>query len=155
MIYRFAEEKDIKKISRLRMAYMREAYEVFTEEEINTAFHNNISYLKQELGSTCFIVFAEEEGKAVSCVYLNKMRRAPNLKLPDGWYAEIYGVFTLEAYRNRGLATDLMKLALDKAKELGLTAVQLEASDMGKGLYERLGFIPDTYGFAPMEYTIK
>ncbi len=150
----FAEQKDIDTVTELRMEYMYDAYDTVEEEQLRMARLNNISYLKQELNGTCFIAFAEENGIAVSSVYMNIMQRAANLKLLDGRYAEIYGVYTTPEYRGQGLATELMKLAMVRAKELGLSVITLEASSMGKGLYERLGFIPDTYGYEMMEYTL-
>lgn len=54
--------------------------------------------------------------------------------------AHINAVFVRAAYRRRGIARELMRMALDWAREAGCTRVRLRASDDGRPLYEALGF---------------
>ena len=49
-------------------------------------------------------------------------------------------VLTDPAYRGRGLARRLMEHALDYLRGRGVRWVKLDATDMGRPLYERLGF---------------
>lgn len=44
------------------------------------------------------------------------------------------------AHRRQGIATRLMRHALDKLDRAGCTSVSLDATEMGAGLYRRLGF---------------
>jgi GNAT superfamily N-acetyltransferase len=56
---------------------------------------------------------------------------------------EICGVFsvaTLKGHRGRGLASALIGVALEEAHERGLGTSTLQASMLGKGVYERLGY---------------
>ncbi len=54
--------------------------------------------------------------------------------------ARITNVFTLEAWRRRGLARALTQAVLDECRARGLVHVMLAATDMGQPLYQRLGF---------------
>jgi len=51
-----------------------------------------------------------------------------------------YFVATHPEHRGRGLATRLMAAALREARERGLETASLQASAMGRPVYERLGF---------------
>lgn len=53
-----------------------------------------------------------------------------------------YFVATHPEHRGLGLATRLMAAALADARERGLATASLQASAMGRPVYERLGFSP-------------
>jgi GNAT superfamily N-acetyltransferase len=52
-------------------------------------------------------------------------------------------VLTRGDYQRRGLARQLMAHTLEVATSLGIETVQLDATDQGQPLYERLGFIAE------------
>lgn len=54
-----------------------------------------------------------------------------------------YFVATDPARRGRGLASRLIAAALEQARERGLRSSTLQASPMGRPVYERLGYRPD------------
>ncbi len=54
--------------------------------------------------------------------------------------AGIYCVATLEAFRGRGLGTAVTVAALAAAREAGYEVGALQASTMGRPVYERIGF---------------
>lgn len=49
-------------------------------------------------------------------------------------------VLTLPEYRGRGYATELMKRCLEYCDERGIRTVRLDATEMGRPVYARLGF---------------
>jgi GNAT superfamily N-acetyltransferase len=55
-----------------------------------------------------------------------------------GWIAM---VLVEEAYRHRGIATRLVQHALDYLAGQGVTSVRLDATPLGRPVYERLGFV--------------
>jgi GNAT superfamily N-acetyltransferase len=52
-------------------------------------------------------------------------------------------VLTDPAYRGRGLARRLMEHALEYLRERNVQWIKLDATDMGRPLYERLGFVTE------------
>jgi GNAT superfamily N-acetyltransferase len=56
--------------------------------------------------------------------------------------ALVVNVYTQPAYRRHGLARRLMANILTWCREQGIERVALHASDMGRPLYESLGFTP-------------
>lgn len=49
--------------------------------------------------------------------------------------------YTDPAYRRRGIAFKTLDMLVNDAKSKGITAISLEATDMGRPLYEKYGFI--------------
>jgi ribosomal protein S18 acetylase RimI-like enzyme len=59
----------------------------------------------------------------------------------EGRVAGIYNVGTPEAFRGRGIGTALTVAALVDARASGATAAALQSSELGLGVYRRLGFV--------------
>jgi GNAT superfamily N-acetyltransferase len=70
----------------------------------------------------------------------------PNGKIDivSGRQAIIQNVFTEPEWRRRGLAPFLIERIIDWTREQGIDSLVLHASDEGRALYERLGFIATT-----------
>lgn len=49
-------------------------------------------------------------------------------------------VLTNRAYQRRGFARTLLQRTIDRADELGIESLKLDATDQGQPLYEKLGF---------------
>ncbi|MBR5723081.1 MAG: GNAT family N-acetyltransferase, partial [Oscillospiraceae bacterium] len=104
-------------------------------------------------GSGCIAVVAEaEDGQLVSNALLTVIEKPANPFFPCGRSGYVLGVFTEPAYRGQGLATQIMTQILAEAKRLALDTVTLSASDMGKGIYEKLGFTVMHSKFTEMEW---
>jgi GNAT superfamily N-acetyltransferase len=67
-------------------------------------------------------------------------RREPS-RIAYGRQAIVLNVFTERAWRRRGLAALLMQHVLDWARRESLETLVLHASDDGRALYEKLGFV--------------
>jgi GNAT superfamily N-acetyltransferase len=59
---------------------------------------------------------------------------------PGSGLAGIFSVGTLEHARGRGFGSIITQRAMDAARDGGASIAVLQASDMGKSVYERLGF---------------
>lgn len=59
-----------------------------------------------------------------------------------GDVGEILGVATQPSHRRQGLGTALTWAAMAEAKRRGCTALTLNSSALGYGLYRRIGFVP-------------
>jgi GNAT superfamily N-acetyltransferase len=73
---------------------------------------------------------ARVDGEAVACVG----------SIHDEVDCGIYLVATHPDARGRGLARDLMTIALNEAREAGCESASLQSTAMGKPVYTRLGF---------------
>jgi GNAT superfamily N-acetyltransferase len=70
---------------------------------------------------------------------------------PPGRQALIVNVYTEPEWRRRGLAELVMRSILEWCRAEGLPSVVLHASEMGRPLYERLGFLPTNEMYFPVQ----
>jgi len=54
--------------------------------------------------------------------------------------ALILNMYTIPAYRRRGIGSRLLALAVEEARALGVAALRLQSTDDGRPIYERAGF---------------
>jgi GNAT superfamily N-acetyltransferase len=95
---------------------------------------------RRELSYKAFV--AEIEGTlvgSVSCQLHSGLH--PNIiKQQYRKYGYVWGVYVEPSYRKRGIAKQLTSKTVTYLKEIGCTRVVLNASPLGKPVYESLGF---------------
>lgn len=72
----------------------------------------------------------------------------PTYHNTSGKKACIMNMYTVPKYRRRGIAYQTLDKLVKEAKDKGIFAISLEATDMGRPLYEK-------YGFVKMEYEME
>lgn len=85
---------------------------------------------------------AEEDGRLVGTALASLSSGRSNI-LKD-LSAMLAGIYVEPEYRGRGIARRLTEQAIEWCKECGCVRVRLNASRMGRPLYESLGFVPAT-----------
>ncbi len=65
----------------------------------------------------------------------------PTYHNSTGKKAYIMNMYTAPEYRRQGIAFYMLDLLVKDAKEQGVSQIALEATDMGRPLYERYGFV--------------
>lgn len=96
-------------------------------EEVARAMFNSPEVLNSE-NAAAYLVYHNEE--AVSGVQIFK----------TGNIAGIYWVATLEEMRGKGLGKYISALGSNKAFDMGVDKVILQASELGKYVYDRIGY---------------
>ncbi|MGK7924581.1 MAG: GNAT family N-acetyltransferase [Spirulina sp.] len=98
-----------------------------------------IESARRDLDYKAFI--AEEENKAIGCVSCQRFAGLyPNILLKNYQYGYIWGVYVIPSHRKRGIATQLTQRAVNHLKSLNCTHAVLNASPMGRSVYESVGF---------------
>ena len=65
----------------------------------------------------------------------------PTYHNPSGKKAYIMNMYTEPEYRRQGIAYHTLELLVTAAKRQGISQIALEATDMGRPLYEKYGFV--------------
>lgn len=65
----------------------------------------------------------------------------PTYHNPSGKKAYIMNIYTAPEYRRQGIAYRMLDLLVEAAKEQGVLQIALEATDMGRPLYKKYGFV--------------
>lgn len=146
MNYRKGEEKDISQLVDLRKK------QLFDEGLVSI---NNIDielqkYFDISLKNGSLILWIAEENEIIIatsgiCFY----QLPPSYSNPTGKNAYVTNMFTLNEYRCKGIASDLLKLVVEEARKQGYKVVRLHSSKQGKSIYERFGF-KDSEGYMAM-----
>ena len=136
----------IEELTELRMAYFREVYPADTDFQALEGL-TRAGFDQGRARAT----YVEQDGKLVVMCLMSRMDKMPNARIPNGSVGEIYGVYTLPEYRGRGYATACVSEMLQIADSIGLELVQLEASPMGRPVYEALGFKADRMGYVTLK----
>ncbi len=89
-------------------------------------------------------VAVNKAGVVISSVGVVIDQHPPGPNNLSGKIAYIMNLYTLPDHRRQGVARRLMQEVLEWIKKHGLTSVSLHATDMGKNLYEQLGFTDRT-----------
>ena len=66
----------------------------------------------------------------------------PTFHNPSGRCAYIMNMYVRPDYRRRGIATAILDLLVTDARERGAGRIALEATEAGRPLYEKYGFVP-------------
>ena len=150
---RLAVPADIPQLCKLRLAYFDEEFGTLPADKTAAIKAHLPAYFTAHLGRDCIAAAAEaEDGTLVSNALLTVIEKPANPFFPCGRSGYVLGVFTEPEYRGQGLATQIMTLILQEAKRLQLDTVTLSASDMGKPIYEKLGFTVKHSKFPEMEW---
>ena len=147
--YRKLAEGDLETFIRMRITQLRE--EGATEElDLVPALND---YYHRHMADGTFVSWLALDGeKIVGTSGMSFVEKPPYFGCPSGKIGLLSSMFTEPAYRGQGLATQIMTQILAEAKRLALDTVTLSASDMGKGIYEKLGFTVRHSKFTEMEW---
>jgi GNAT superfamily N-acetyltransferase len=72
-------------------------------------------------------------------------RKPPAIGFRSGLVGHVSNVYTRPEWRAKGLGTKLMQLLVDYARERDFDRLHLTATELGKGIYERVGFKPPRF----------
>lgn len=100
------------------------------------------AYFKRTLADETLVEWVFEEGGAiVATAGLALMPFPPAYADPIGTRGYITDMHTAPSHRGRGIASRLMAKLLDEARERGIHRLLLSASEMGKPVYRKCGFV--------------
>ena len=85
-------------------------------------------------------VLAIDGGKVIGCASMSFMWIMPTFSHPTGRRAHLMNVYTRNSYRRQGIARKMVEMLIDETWKRGATEISLDATVMGRPLYESLGF---------------
>ena len=89
-------------------------------------------------------VLAIDNGEVIGCASMSFMRIMPTFSHPTGRRAHLMNVYTRNTYRRQGIARKMVEMLIDETWKRGATEISLDATTMGRPLYESLGFTSST-----------
>lgn len=142
LIYKKASIEDIALLTKSRIEVLRAANHLSDDSDLMEVERQSFDYYKNALtdGShTAYLVF--DEGMLVGAGGVSYYRVMPTCHNASGNKAYIMNMYTNPDYRRMGVAHKTLELLVEDAKSRGITAISLEATEMGRPLYEKFGFV--------------
>ena len=138
IIYRKTTKADMKILMKLRLEMLREVNGLSGEYEYDENFISE-SRRYFESGEQTTVIASDGE-TLVGCASLSYTWIMPTFSHPTRNRAHLMNVYTRADYRRRGISKKMVEILIDEAKENGVTEISLDATEMGRPLYESLGF---------------
>ena len=149
---RLATLEDAETLVRLRVTFLEEVGQFAEGVDSGAVAEAFRRYLQRKLTAGEFLAWVaeEEEGEIVATSGLVFFERPPNGTSPTGLEAYVMNMYTRPLWRGRGIATALLDAAIVHVKGTDARRVWLHATDVGRPVYERAGFVASD---AEMELT--
>ncbi|SDA48929.1 Acetyltransferase (GNAT) family protein [Butyrivibrio sp. INlla18] len=142
MEYRKATIDDLDMLVSTRIMVLRAANKLDDSVDMSEVERESRDYYAKALldgSQTAYLVF--DEGEFVGAGGVSYFRVMPTYHNPTGKKAYIMNMYTAPDHRRRGIAFNTLDLLVKDAKAQGVSAISLEATDMGRPLYEKYGFV--------------
>lgn len=101
----------------------------------------NLIYKKALPDGTHTACLVFDDGRFIGAGGISYFKVMPTYHNASGNRAYIMNMYTHPEYRRLGIAYKTSKLLVADAKEKGVKAISLEATDTGRPLYEKFGFV--------------
>jgi len=142
-IYRRADVADIPQLIKYRMELLHSTIKDCKPDEWSVVEKNVELYYKENLPIELHIAYLAYDGrKCVGTGGICYYQVMPTYYKPTGKKAFITNMYTEPQYRGQGIATTILDYLVTDSLKRGITFITLEATEMGRPVYERYGFAP-------------
>ena len=141
-VFKKANIDDIELLTETRVCVLRAANKLSEEIDMTEVKKQSYDYYQEALKNdshVAYLVFDNEE--FIGAGGVSFFRVMPTFHNPTGRKAYIMNMYTKPEYRRKGIAFTMLGLLVEEAKERGIEAISLEATEMGRALYEKFGFV--------------
>lgn len=142
LTYKKATIDDLDTLVKTRIEVLRAANELVDDINMDKVEQKSKEYYIKSLNNdvhTAYLVF--DNNSFVGAGGVSYFSVLPTYHNPTGKKAYIMNMYVRPDYRRQGIATKMLDLLVEDAKVKGINAISLEATRMGKPLYEKYGFV--------------
>lgn len=140
--YKKATIDDLEFLVETRIEVLRAANNLDKSVDMTVIKEQSYDYYKKSLSNKTHIAYLVFDGeKFVGAGGISFFRVMPTFNNPNGNKAYIMNMYTSPCYRRKGIAYKTLDLLVLSAKERGISSISLEATEMGRPLYEKYGFV--------------
>ena len=141
--YRKATLKDIDLLTKSRIEVLRAANGFSDDADMTEVKHQSYEYYRKALHDsthTAYLVFNSDRFAGAGGISYYQVM--PTFRNPSGNKAYIMNIYTRPEYRRQGIARRMLDILIKDAKASCISFITLEATPMGRPLYEKAGFVP-------------
>ncbi len=141
MKYKVATIDDLDILVKTRVEVLRAANKLNMDTDMSIVERESVKYYKRALidgtHTAILVLDGEKIAGAGGISYYTVM---PTYHNPGGQKAYVMNMYTAPEYRRQGIAYNTLDMLVKDAVRRGISFISLEATDMGRPLYEKYGF---------------
>lgn len=141
IVGRFASHADLEKIVQGRLDFIAALGTPAPADQLEEIRQNIRFFYQTRLGQDIHCYLVEVDGQVAALGFLQAHVVAYHPGCPTQRFGRITNMLCYPQYRLRGFARQTMNALIKLAKELDYDYITLDASKMGRHLYESLGFV--------------
>ena len=135
-------EEDIDELVRTRIMVLRAANKLSDDVDMSVVEEESYEYYRRALETGEHIAYlVYDNGTFIGVGGVSFYQVMPTYHNSTGKKAYIMNMYTAPEYRRQGIAFHTLDLLVKDARKQGVLQIALEATDMGRPLYERYGFV--------------
>lgn len=142
LVYHWASADELELLTRTRVETLRAANGLPDSADLSEVERQSRAYYRRALASGAHAaLLVLDGGQVVGTGGVSFFEVMPTCCNPSGRKAYLMNLYTAPAYRRRGIARHVLELLVEACRERNVTAISLEATAMGRPLYEQFGFV--------------
>lgn len=142
LTYKRATYEDIDRLTKTRMEVLRAANQLSHVTDMSEVERESYNYYQKALCDDSHIAYLVFDGnRFVGTGGVSFFQVMPTYHNSSGKKAYIMNMYTKPEYRRKGIASKTLDMLIRDIRKRGITAISLEATDMGRTLYEKYGFV--------------
>lgn len=140
--YKKAIIADIDELVKTRIIVLRAANKLSNDVDMSLVEKESYEYYKRALETGEHIAYlVYDNGAFVGAGGVSFYQVMPTYHNPTGKKAYIMNMYTASEYRRQGIAFHTLDLLVKDVRKQGVSQIALEATEMGRPLYEKYGFV--------------
>lgn len=142
LTYRRAGPEDLDLLTETRIMVLRAVHNLPDSADMDALKEQSRRYYEKALGDgshTAYLVY--DRDRLIGAGGVSYFQVLPTYHNPTGQKAYIMNMYTDPAYRRQGVACRTLDLLIQDAGSRGVAAISLDATAMGRPLYEKYGFV--------------
>ncbi len=142
LTYKKATLDDLELLVKTRIMVLRAANKLSDIVDMSEVEVQSRTYYQKALKDDTHVAYLVcDDEKVVGAGGVSFFGVMPTFHNPTGKKAYIMNMYTNPEYRRQGIAYRTLDQLVKEAKSRGISAISLEATDMGRPLYEKYGFV--------------
>lgn len=134
-----------------RMEVLHDVFDIPEHELMDSLYKENERYYKATIKRGLHVAcFALVNNKIAGCGGMCLYHEMPSPDNPNGKCAYLMNIYTRPAYRGCGIGKKVVEWLICEAQKRNIAKIYLEASEAGRPLYEKLGFV-NMHGYMKLE----
>jgi GNAT superfamily N-acetyltransferase len=142
--YRKAGREDLDLLVKTRVEMLRAVKGTPADTDYGEVEKSCRAYYIESFEEDIHVAYlAFDQDTFIGCGGISFYRVMPGRRNHSGRKAYIMNIYTVPEYRGQGIASQVVDLLMKEAHARNIHVITLDATEMGRPVYERYGFVPD------------